>query len=223
MNILVDTNIRCITTHILPGPPRLINVARIPNRSIQKHGLVREILTVPSLFRPHNLPINEPLDLVRAPLDHILVEPIGAVETQLVNALPITGAGSVVVSLHDGLVLAQELEVDLVLRFVTLEGGEVEVEVEAAGVACRTLNEGAEGAVEEPRSGAPPSAAAVVEGEGDGVGVGAVAAGFWGVVYGDLFEELGFWVESWISHCCFHFPERERDVDLETGSKCMIV
>lgn len=201
MNILVDTNIRRITPHILPSPPRLINVARIPNRSIQKHGLRRKILTVPPLLRPHHLPIDEPLDLGRAPLDHILVEPIRAIETQLVNALPVASAGGVVVGLHNGHVLAQELEVDLVLRFVALEGGEVEVEVEAAGVACRTLNEGAEGAIEEFRSGAPPSAAAVVEGEGDGVGVGAVAAGFWGVVYGDLFEGLGFWVESWISHC----------------------
>jgi hypothetical protein len=91
------------------------------------------------------------------------VEPIRAVETQLVNALPVAGAGSVVIGLHNGQVLAQELEVDLVLRFAALEGGEVEVEVEAAGVPCRTLNEGAEGAVEEPRGGSPPSAAAMVE------------------------------------------------------------
>jgi len=163
MNILVDTNIRCIAPHILPSPPRPINVACIPNGRIQKHGLLWKILTVPPLLRPHRFPINEPLDLVRAPLDNILVEPIRGVETQLVNALPVAGAGSVVVGLHNGQVLAQELEVDLVLRFVALEGGEVEVEVEAAGVPCRTLNEGTEGAVEEPRGGSPPSAAAMVE------------------------------------------------------------
>ncbi|PON85209.1 LOW QUALITY PROTEIN: hypothetical protein TorRG33x02_190530, partial [Trema orientale] len=102
----------------------------------------------------------------------------------------------VAVGLDDRTVFAQELEIDLVLGPVALEGGEVEVEVEAAGVAAGAAYLGAEGAVAEGPGGAPPSAAAVVEGEGDEVGVGAVSAGLWVVVYGDLFQGLGL-MERW--------------------------
>lgn len=122
------------------------------------------------------------------------------------DLLPVSGAGGVKVGLNDCTVFAQELEVDLVLGLVAFEGGEVEVEVEAAGVAARAADMGAECAVLEARGGAPTSAAAVVEGEGYGVGVGAVRAGLWGVVYGDLFERLGlvkWWslrVECWVRH-----------------------
>ncbi|KAB1214451.1 hypothetical protein CJ030_MR5G005953 [Morella rubra] len=113
------------------------------------------------------------------------MEPIRAVETQLVNAFPVASAGSVVVSLHNGPVLAQKLEVNFVLRLVALEGGEVNVEVEAAGVTCGALNASAEGAIEEPCGSAPPSPAAVVEGEGDVLEL-VQWARFWGVVYGVL-------------------------------------
>ncbi|PON79372.1 hypothetical protein PanWU01x14_011070 [Parasponia andersonii] len=130
------------------------------------------------------------------PLDRVHVEPIGAIETQIVDLLIVPGAGGVEVGLDDRMVFAQELEIDLVLGPVALEGGEVEVEVEAAGVAAGAADLGAEGAVAEARGRAPPSAAAVVEGEGDGVGVGAVSAGLCGVVYGDLFQGLGL-VERW--------------------------
>lgn len=56
--------------------------------------------------------------------------------------------------MEDGEVLAEELEVDLVLGAVALEGGEVEVEVEAAGVAFRAMDECGEGSVEEAGGGA---------------------------------------------------------------------
>lgn len=68
----------------------------------------------------------------------------------------------VIVSLYDGLVFAQELEVYLVLGLVPLEGGEVEVEVEATGVAAGALDVGAECSILEPGGGPPTSAAAVV-------------------------------------------------------------
>lgn len=105
-----------------------------------------------------------------------------------------------IIGLNNGHILAEELEVDLVLRLVAFEGGEVEVEVEAAGVAPGALDEGAEGAVPEAGGGAPPGAAAVVEGEGDGVGGGAVVAGLRGVVDGDLLQGLGLVLERWIRH-----------------------
>lgn len=142
---------------ILPCPPSLTNAASIPNRSIQKHGLLRKpfSFTLFPLLLPYQFPINDPLDHITTPLDSILVEPISAIEPQVVNLLPVPGAGGVEVGLHDGPVIAQELEVDLVLRFVAFEGGEVEVEVEAAGVAGWALDEGAEGAVEEAGGGAP--------------------------------------------------------------------
>lgn len=84
------------------------------------------------------------------------MKPIGAIEPQIVNLLSVASPASVEIGLHDRLVFAQELEVDLVLGFVAFEGGEVDVEIEAAGVAFGTLDEGAEGAVEEAGSGAPP-------------------------------------------------------------------
>lgn len=109
--------------------------------------------------------------------------------------------------MYDGLVLSQEFEIDLVLRFVAFEGGKVDVEIEAVGVAFGALDEGAEGAVVEAGGGPPPCAAAVVVGEGDGVGVRTMGAGFWGVVDGDLFEGLGvvvvvvgLWVKNRVSH-----------------------
>lgn len=139
------------------------------------------------------------------------MKPIRAVETQLVNALPVASAGSIIVSLHNCPVLSQELEVDLVLRLVALKGGEINVEVETARVTFGALNEGAEGAVEVPRGGAPPSTAAVVEGEGNSIGIGAMGAGFWGIIYGDLLKGLGFRVKSWVSHrCCKRETERRR-------------
>lgn len=129
------------------------------------------------------------------------MEPIGAIESEAVDALPVSGSGGEVVGLNDGPVVAEELEVDLVLTLVAFEGGEVEVEVEAAGVAAGALDEGAEGSVEEPGRGAPPGPSAVVVGEGYGVGVGTVGTGLWGVVYRDLLQRLGLWVKHWIRHC----------------------
>lgn len=116
------------------------------------------------------------------------------------NDLSIAQSDSVEVGLDDGEVLAEELEVDLVLGAVAFEGGEVEVEVEAAGVASWALDEGREGAEEEAGGGAPPSAAAAVEGEDDGGGGGVVGAGFGAVVDGDFRKEFGLVEERWV--CC---------------------
>ncbi|KAF7844678.1 hypothetical protein G2W53_001583 [Senna tora] len=208
MNVLIVANIRSIRTNVFPSPIPLSNIARIPNRSIQKHRLLRKPLFFPFLphFPPHYLPIDLPLDRIPTPSDRILVKPIGAIEPQVVNPLPVPAPAGEEIRLHDGLVLPQELEVDLVLGFVALEGGEVDVEIEAAGVAFGALDEGSEGAVVESGGGAPPCAAAVVVGEGDGVGFRAVGTGVGGVVDGDLFEGLGvvvgvgFWVESRVGH-----------------------
>lgn len=124
------------------------------------------------------------------------MEPIGAIKTQIVDFLSTAGASGVEVGLNDGPVLAEELKVDFVLGFVSFEGGEVDVEVEAGGVAGGAADYGGEGAVEEAGGGAPPRAAMAVVGEGDGVGGGAVGAGFGIVVDGDLFEGVGE-VERW--------------------------
>lgn len=105
----------------------------------------------------------------------------------------------VVISLNNGLVFAEEFKVDLVLGFVAFERGEVNVEVEAAGVSFGALNEGAESAIEIASGGAPPGYAAVVVCESDGVGLRTVSAGFWGVVNGDFLYRFGI-VEHWIRH-----------------------
>lgn len=122
------------------------------------------------------------------------------------DLLSVASTGSIIVSLHQIPISAQELEVNLVLGLVPFHGGEVDVEIEPAGVTLGALYEGAESAVEEPRGGPPPCTSAVVIDEGYGIGIGAVSTGIGSVVDGDLFEGLGFvvwrslWVESWVRH-----------------------
>lgn len=62
------------------------------------------------------------------------------------------------------------------MGLVAFERGQIDVEVEAAGVAFGALDEGAKGAVLETGGGAPPRAAAVVKGEGDGGGFRGMGA-----------------------------------------------
>lgn len=121
------------------------------------------------------------------------------------NRLSVPSPCSVVVCLDNGLVFTQEFEVDLVLRLVAFEGREVDVEIETASVALWALDFGTERAVEEASGGAPPRAAAVVEGYCDGVRFREVSADFGAVVDGDLFEGLGLvgwslWVKCRVRH-----------------------
>lgn len=191
-DVLIETNIRSIRSIVFPSPVSLSDIASIPNRSIQKHWLLRKPLLFLLLLLPsHHLPIDHPLDRIATPVDRIHVKPIGAIEPKIVDLLSFPSPRRVEVCLHDGLVFPQKFEVDLVLGFVAFEGGKVDVEIEAAGVAFGALDEGAEGAVVEAGGGAPPCAAAVVVGEGDGVGFRAVGTCFWSVIDGDLFEGLG--------------------------------
>lgn len=217
MNILVHTNVRSITPDILPRPPSLVNVARVPHRRIQKHRPLGKPLALSPLLCPHHFAINQPLDRIWGPLDDVLVKPIGAIEAQIVNLLPAARAGGVEIGLDDGPVLAEELEVDLVLGLVALEGGEVDVEVEAGGVAAGALDVGPKDAVEEAGGGAPPGATAVVEGEGDGVGVGAVVAGLRGVVDGDLLQGLGVVEMRWVDWSCSWARHWRSDQDRSLG------
>ncbi|KAG0472722.1 hypothetical protein HPP92_014579 [Vanilla planifolia] len=114
-------------------------------------------------------------------------------------------SGCVHVGLHRVVVLSQELEVDLVLGFVTLEGGEVDVVIEAAGVTLRAADPGAECAVEEAGSGAPSRAATLIVGDVDLASGRGVEAGFGGVVDGDFLKDsraverwdLGHWGRGW--------------------------
>jgi len=115
----------------------------------------------------------------------------------MVDPLLVSCAFGVEVRLYDGPVAAQKLEVDLVLGLVALQGGEVEVEVEAARVAGGTPDEGGERTGAEAGGGAPPRAAAVVVGEGDGVGGGAVGTGLGGVVDRNLLQRLGRCIGHW--------------------------
>ena len=124
------------------------------------------------------------------------------------NLLSVAGPGGVIVSLNNFLVFSQEFEVDFVLRFVPFKGREIDVEIEAAGVAFWAFDESAECSIQEASGGSPPCAAAVVVGESDGIGLGAMETGFWGVVDSYFFEGMGlvvivgFWVKSGIRHCC---------------------
>ena len=104
------------------------------------------------------------------------MKPIRTVETQIVYSFSVSSPRSVVICLHDSLVFAQEFEVNFVLGLVAFERGQIDVEVEAAGVAFGALDEGAKGAVLETGGGAPPRAAAVVKGEGDGGGFRGMGA-----------------------------------------------
>lgn len=92
MNVFVEANIRCITAHVGPTPPGLINVASIPNRSIQKHWFIGKPLTLVPLGSPHHLPINQPLDQIWTPLDHVLMKSFRTIEPQIMNLLSIPGS-----------------------------------------------------------------------------------------------------------------------------------
>lgn len=84
-NVPIEANIWCIASHVRPSPSCLSNVAGIPNWSVQKHRLLWKSLTIPPLHFPHQLPINDPLYKIWTPLDHILMKPIRAIKTQIMN------------------------------------------------------------------------------------------------------------------------------------------
>ncbi|KAL0913970.1 hypothetical protein M5K25_017465 [Dendrobium thyrsiflorum] len=117
------------------------------------------------------------------------------------DLLSTANATSVNVGLDGGIVLAEELEVDLVLVLVAFEGGEVDVIVEAAGVAGRATDARGKSAIEEAGRGSPSGAAAVVVGDVDLPGVGRVEAGIGSVVDGDLVEGCGVVDRLELGHC----------------------
>lgn len=92
-----------------------------------------------------------------------MVEVIAGVEGQLVHLLPAALAVDVVVGLDGALVVAEELEADLVLVWGALQGGEVQVVVEPRGVPVGRADFSLQGAAgEEPVARPPPRAAAIV-------------------------------------------------------------
>ncbi|WVZ16335.1 hypothetical protein V8G54_009317 [Vigna mungo] len=202
MNVLINTNIRLISSRVLPTPFPSGDPTSVPNRSIQKHSFLRESFSLLPLIPPNHTSIHAPLDHVAPPRNGVLVEPLGGVEPQMVDLFVVPGAPTEEVCLYEGPVAAQKLEVDLVLGLVALLGGEVEVEVETVSVAAGALDESREGAGVEAHGRAPPRAAADVVGEGDGVGDGTVRTGLGSVVDGDLLQWLGGVRErKCIRHC----------------------
>lgn len=140
------------------------------------------------------------------------------------DLLSVASTSGIVVGLHQSPIPAQELEVYLVLGLVSFHGGEVDVEIEAAGVSGGALDAGAESAVEEPCGGPPPCTSAVIVDKGYGIGVGTVSAGLRGVVNGDLFEGLGFmvrslWVETWVRHWSCRSRSSKRGDDYGEGDE----
>ncbi|RHN40066.1 hypothetical protein MtrunA17_Chr8g0350721 [Medicago truncatula] len=146
MNIFIMTNIRNISSTILPSPLSLSDTTSIPNRSIQIHSLFRKHITLFPLILSQQLPINPPLNQPITPLDPILMKPIRRIKTKLVN-LFINITVRVIVGLNDGAIFAEKLKINLILQFITFERGKVEVEVEAICVTFWSLNFGGEGSV----------------------------------------------------------------------------
>lgn len=226
-NVLVETNIRCITPHIRSSPSCVTNVACIPNWSIQKHGFLRESL--PSLFSTflttfpsinHSMKFGHHFityswnaseqsnprswisSLFPLPAHNHQVSFKKQPQKEPVLSLTII-TWSVVISLYDGLVFTKKLKVDLILGLVTFERRKIDVEVKATRVTFGALDERTESAVMKAGGTAPPCAPTVVVCESDGIGLRAVSACLWGVVYGDLVNGLGLVVDCWIRHFYF--------------------
>lgn len=122
MHVLVRAQVRLITTSIRTGPQAIVDIAGIPHGRVQEHGLRGERLTQLALVLPNLHPVDEPHDLRGAPVNGVLVKRLRGVEPQRVDLLAVARALRVHVRLDDALVLAQKLEVDLVLRLVAFQG-----------------------------------------------------------------------------------------------------
>jgi hypothetical protein len=203
--VLVAADVGRVAAVVLAGPPPLVDVAGVPHGGVQVHWLLRPRLPLAALLPPDQLAVDAPLDGLGVPGDGVVVEVVGGVEGERVDLLPAAASLDVVVGLDGALVVAEELEVDLVHVPGALEGGEVEVVVEPRGVPRGGADGGGHGAArEEAAAGAParavPAAVAVVVGHVDLAGVGLVAAGLRAVVHGDVGQRLRAVGVVWVRH-----------------------
>ena len=72
--------------------------------------------------RPHQLGIDEPLDLLLVVVDGVSVELVGAIEIEFHPMLIPSGSIHVEIRLHDALVVTEKLEINLVLVPASLPG-----------------------------------------------------------------------------------------------------
>jgi hypothetical protein len=113
-DVLVAADVGLVAAVVRAGPRPVGDVAGVPDGGVQVHGLLRPRLPLAHLVALDELAVDAPLDGGSVLGDGVVVEAVGGVEGERVDLLPPAVAADVVVGLDSALVVAEELEVDLV-------------------------------------------------------------------------------------------------------------
>ena len=132
--------------HAVPfaGPAAVVDEGCIPDGRVEEHMFARIGEVVGELVGSGDGAdeggVDEPVDVGVGVVDGVGVEPGGAVVVEVHPLLVGARAVHVEVGLDDVLVVAQKLEVDLILGGGALAGGDVEAREQAARVALGALD-----------------------------------------------------------------------------------
>ncbi|OAE25495.1 hypothetical protein AXG93_1543s1110 [Marchantia polymorpha subsp. ruderalis] len=191
-NISILAHVGSMGPRVRTSPASVVDATGVPEGCVEVHGHLRKVIALALLLKADGFAVDEPLDSRRQPPDGVLVKGLGSVEIQLANHLVIPIPITIIIRVHARLILAEEIEIDLVLTVVALLGRQIEARVEPARVALGGQDPRAERARLELHVCPPPGSASAVEGQRDFALIIIVRQRFVPIVYGELWQSPSF-------------------------------